>query len=43
MEEVVKGIKEGIRNVAKNLLETGMPIEKITEVTGLSEEEIRGL
>ena len=40
MEE---GIKEGIQNVAKNLLEIGMAMEKITEVTGLSEEEIKSL
>lgn len=35
------GIEEGIRIVAKNMLEKGKPINEITEMTGLTEVEIR--
>ena len=38
-----EGIKEGIRSMAKKLLEDGMPIAKIRELTGLSEEAIKSL
>lgn len=39
----VEGLKEGLRQVAKNLLKDGTPISKIAELTGLSEDEIRSL
>jgi predicted transposase/invertase (TIGR01784 family) len=32
-----------VLNVAKNLLEMDMPIEKIAKATGLSREEVSGL
>jgi predicted transposase/invertase (TIGR01784 family) len=43
---IVKGKKESeqiVRKVAKNLNDSGMPIEKISELTGLSEVEINQL
>ena len=38
-----QGEKENKRKIAKKLLEMGMEITKISEVTGLSDEEIRKL
>jgi predicted transposase/invertase (TIGR01784 family) len=38
-----KGKAEGIRNVAKNMLLKGMPIDQIAEITGLLETEIQAL
>ena len=38
-----EGIKEGIKEVAKKLLKEKMPIEKIAEITGLSEKELNEL
>jgi len=35
------GIKEKTYEIAKNMLEIGMPISKISQVTGLSESEIK--
>ena len=37
------GIKDGIRQVARNLLGAGDSVEKIITVTGLSREEVEGL
>ena len=42
-EGETKGIKKGIKEVAKKLLKEKMPIEKIAEITGLSEEELNEL
>lgn len=38
-----EGIKEGIKEVAKNLINSGMTTEQITQLTGLSLEEINSL
>jgi predicted transposase/invertase (TIGR01784 family) len=38
-----EGIEIAIHRVAKNMLEKGKPISEIAEMTGLTEEEIRGL
>ena len=38
-----KGIKEGVRNTALNLIKKGMDVSFISEVTGLSVEEIEAL
>lgn len=38
-----KGIEQGIKNVAKELLKEGMSIEKISKVTGLNEITINKL
>ena len=43
---LVKGMKESeqiVRKVAKNLKESGMAIDKISELTGLTVEEINEL
>ena len=40
---VEKGVKEGIEMVAKKMLQDGMSLSKIAEITGLSEELIREL
>jgi predicted transposase/invertase (TIGR01784 family) len=42
-EGIEIGMLEGIKIVAKNMLEKGKPIPEITEMTGLTEEEIRRL
>ncbi|BAY43226.1 hypothetical protein SAMD00079811_08050 [Scytonema sp. HK-05] len=42
-EGLQQGIQEGIRRVAMNLLKTGMPVEEIVKVTGLSVEQIQSL
>ena len=42
-EGETKGIKKGIKEVAKKLLKEKMPIEKIAEITGLSEKELNEL
>ncbi len=38
-----KGKAEGLRNVAKNLLAEGMEIHRISEITGLTDEEIQAI
>ena len=38
-----KGVLDGIKRTAKNLLKKGMPIKEVIEVTGLSFEEIMEL
>ena len=38
-----KGLKDGKKEIAKNLLKLNMSIEQIKEVTGLTEEEIKKL
>ena len=38
-----KGQREGILKVAKNLLEKKVDISEVKELTGLTEEEIKGL
>ncbi len=44
---IEKGIKEGInkekREIAKKMLQKGMPLENIAEITGLSKEIIEQL
>lgn len=35
-----KGKKEGIETVAKNLIKDGIPIPKISQLTGLTKKEI---
>ena len=42
-EKMEIGKKEGIKQIAKNLLLMGMDIEQIIKATGLSKEEIEGL
>lgn len=37
---IEKGVKEGIEMVAKKMLQDGMSLSKIAEITGLSEELI---
>lgn len=37
------GIKEGIKEIAKRMLEEKIPIDTIIKITGLKEEEIRNL
>ena len=39
-EGIEEGKREGIKEVAKALKERNEPIEKISEITGLSKEEI---
>ena len=36
---IAKGVEEGIQMVAKRMLQEGMSLSKIAEVTGLSEEK----
>ena len=38
-----EGREEGVRLVAKNLLQQGMPIQEIVKATGLSTEIVREL
>ncbi len=38
-----RGLAEGKRETAKNLLSIGIPIDKISAATGLSENEIQTL
>lgn len=38
-----EGIKEGSKNIARNMLKKGFTISEITELTGLSSEEIQNL
>ena len=38
-----EGIEKGIKEVAHKLLKQGMPIANISQVTGLTEEEIQRL
>ncbi|MDR1385845.1 MAG: hypothetical protein LBJ67_18630, partial [Planctomycetaceae bacterium] len=42
-EGIKEGIKKGIKKVAINLLQKGMTLEEIQELTGLSSEEIHDL
>ena len=39
----IDGVDEGIKRVATNLKRDGMPIEKISQMTGLSEQDIESL
>ena len=39
-EGKIEGKKEGKLEVAKNLLKEGMTIEKISKITGLTEQQI---
>ncbi len=36
-----EGRAEGIRDVARKLLETGIPADKVAEVTGIPREQLR--
>ena len=38
-----KGLKDGIKKIAKNLLKLNMSIEQIEKATGLTKEEIEKL
>ena len=38
-----QGIQQGITQVAKNMLSTGIPLEQISKLTGLSETELQSL
>ncbi len=38
-----KGVKKGIKQVAKKMLETGMPMDQIRILTGLTHEEISAI
>lgn len=38
-----EGLAEGIRKIAQNMLKAGKPLEEIMALTGLSEEDVRGL
>ena len=42
-EGIEIGIQKGIQQIATKLLDEGMPLLKIAELTGLSEEEIKNL
>lgn len=39
-EGMKEGKKEGIETVAKNLIKDGIPIPKISQLTGLTKKEI---
>jgi len=39
----IDGVDEGIKRVAANLKKDGMPIAKISQMTGLSEQEVESL
>jgi predicted transposase/invertase (TIGR01784 family) len=43
LEGLIEGEEIGLRKVATNLRKKGVPIKEISELTGLSEEEIEGL
>ena len=43
MEGIKTGIKTGIINTAKKMLEKNMNVKDIEEVTGLSQKEIKSL
>jgi predicted transposase/invertase (TIGR01784 family) len=38
-----EGEAKGIQKVAKKMLSTGMPIHQVSEITGLSKEELKNL
>ena len=38
-----KGMAEGVAKVARNLKQKGFSVAEITDATGLTEEQIRGL
>ncbi|MEI2581521.1 hypothetical protein [Scytonema sp. PRP1] len=42
-EGLQQGIEEGIRRVAMNLLKSGMPVEEVVKMTGLSLEQVHSL
>ena len=42
-EGIEKGLKQGRREIAVNLLRINLPIQTICEATGLTEEEVAGL
>jgi predicted transposase/invertase (TIGR01784 family) len=42
-EGLQQGIEEGIRRVAMNLLKSGMPVEEVVKMTGLSVEQVHSL
>ena len=39
----IDGVDEGVRKVAANMKQDGMPVDKIAHLTGLSVQEIEGL
>lgn len=39
----IDGVDEGVRKVAANMKQDGMPVDKIAQLTGLSVQEIEGL
>ena len=40
---IAQGLQQGIAQVAKNMLESGIPLEQISKLTGLSETELQSL
>ncbi|MDO4546416.1 MAG: hypothetical protein Q4C25_09680, partial [Bacillota bacterium] len=42
-EGLVKGEQRNARKIARNLLQMGMDVKTIAEITGLSEKEVREL
>jgi predicted transposase/invertase (TIGR01784 family) len=38
-----KGKKEGIESVAKNLLQTGMAVDTVAQITGLTVQQVATL
>lgn len=42
-EGVKEGIKEGMKEVAQKMMSKNLPIRQISEITGLSKEEIEKL
>ncbi len=42
-EGMQEGIKEGVEKVARNMIENGLNIELISQLTGLSFEQIQQL
>ena len=40
---IAQGMTQGITQVAKNMLESGIPLEQIAKLTGLSAAEIQSL
>lgn len=42
-EGLKEGLKEGMKKTARNALIMGIPVEQVSKITGLSEDEVRAL
>lgn len=38
-----EGLKEGMEKTARNALSMGIPVEQVSKITGLTEDEVRAL